>query len=128
MSLPVINGNSRSKLHNFYANLLGHVQALDTLGKLEQVAGNVRSTLDKLLGIRADLIRAEKDRKSWTFTELVEALRQWVERKVSKLRHRENQFATRDYSKPRRCVYCESDDHRATECTKLLISASVRKF
>ena len=41
MSLQIINGNSRPKIHNFYDNLLGHVQALETLGKLEHVAGNV---------------------------------------------------------------------------------------
>ena len=80
MSLPVITGISRPKIHNFYDNLLGHVQALETLGKLEQIAGNVRMTLDKLVGIRADLFRTEKDWKKWTCTELVEALRQWVER------------------------------------------------
>ena len=54
MSLSIINGNSRPKIHSFYDNLLGHVQALETLGKLEQVAGNVRLTLNKLAGIRAD--------------------------------------------------------------------------
>ncbi len=74
LSLPIITGNSRPNIHNFYDNLLGHVQALETLGKLEQVAGNVRMTLDKLVGIRADLIRTEKDWENWTFTELVEAL------------------------------------------------------
>ena len=112
MSLAVITGVSRPKIHNFYNNLLGHVQALETLGKLEQVACNVRMTLDKLVGIRirADLIRTEKDWKKWTFTELVEALRQWVERNPlqpgdkdsgqhPKFKQRDNQFATRDQSK-----------------------------
>ena len=44
MSLPVITGNSKPILE-----------------KLKQVAGNVRMTLDKLVGIQADLIRTEKD-------------------------------------------------------------------
>ena len=131
MSLPIITGILRPKIHNFYDNLLGHVQALETLGKLEQVAGNVRMTLDKLVGIRADLIRTEKDWKKWTFTELVEALRQWVERNPlqpgdkdggqhPKFKQRENQFATRDHLKQRQCVYCENDDHRSVECTKVV--------
>ena len=131
MSLPVITGISRPKIHNFYDNLLGHVQALETLEKLEQVAGNVRMTLDKLVGIQADLIRTEKDWKKWTSTELVEALRQWVERNPlqpgdkdsgqhPKFKQRDNQFATRDHSKQRQCVYCEYDDHRAVECTKVV--------
>ena len=50
LSLPTITGISRPNIHNFYDNLLGHVEALETLGKLEQVAGNVRMTLDKLVG------------------------------------------------------------------------------
>ena len=37
-----------------------------------------------------------------------------------KFKQRDNQFATRDHSKQRQCVYCESDDHRAVECTKVV--------
>ena len=74
------HGISRLKIHSFYNNLLGHVQALETLGKLGDVAGNVRLTLDKLEGIRGDLIRTEENWNQWTFKELVEALRLWVER------------------------------------------------
>ena len=33
------------------------VQALDTMHKLRYIKGYVRLTLDKLLGIRADLVR-----------------------------------------------------------------------
>jgi hypothetical protein len=88
-------------------------------------------TLDKLVGIRADLIRTEKDWKKWTFTELVEALRQWVERNPlqpgdkdggqhPKFKQRDNQFAARDHLKQRQCVYCENDDHRSVECTKVV--------
>ena len=131
LSLPIITGNSRPNIHNFYDNLLGHVQALETLGKLEQVAGNVRMTLDKLVGIRADLIRTEKDWKNWTFTELVEALRQWVERNPlqpgdkdggqhPKFKRRDNQFAANDHLKQRQCVYCENNSHRSVECTKVV--------
>ena len=104
---------------------------METLAKLEQVAGNVRLTLYKLVGIRADLIRTEKDWKKWTFTELVEALRQWVERNPQqpgdkdggqhpKFKQRDNQFATRDHLKRRQCVYCENNDHRSVECTKVV--------
>ena len=107
------------------------MQALETLGKLEQVAGNVRMTLDKSVGSRADLIITEKDWKKSTFTELVEALRQWVKRNPlhlgdkdsgqhPKFKQRDNQFATRDHSKERQCIYCENDDHRAVECTKVV--------
>ena len=60
MALPIIHGTSRVKIHEFYNNLLVHVQAFDTLGKLEQVRGNVGMTLDKLDGIRADLTRTDE--------------------------------------------------------------------
>ncbi len=44
LSLPTITGISRPNIPNFYDTRLGHVQALEILGKLEQVAGNVRMT------------------------------------------------------------------------------------
>lgn len=61
--LPTIHGTSRAKIHDFYDQLLCHVQALDTLGKLETVTGNVRMTLDKLEGIRADITRTDQNWK-----------------------------------------------------------------
>jgi hypothetical protein len=109
MSLPIITGISRPKIHNFYDNLLGHVQALETLGKLEQVAGNVRMTLDKLVGIRADLIRTEKDWKKWTFTELDHRSVECT--KVVDVGERK-----RIPSIKRRCFNCTGEKHRAREC------------
>ena len=47
LSLPVIHGAHRANIHVFYDQLLGHVQALQTMEKLSAVAGNVRLTLDK---------------------------------------------------------------------------------
>ena len=32
--LPTISGVSKQKIHNFYDSLVGHVQALETFGKL----------------------------------------------------------------------------------------------
>ena len=50
MSLPAINGTNPKKIHDFYKQLRYkyNVQSLETLGKLADVKGNVRSTLDKL--------------------------------------------------------------------------------
>ena len=76
ISLPSISGSSKQKIHHFYDSLVGHVQALETFGKLGDVNGNVRVTLDKLEGIQADLTRTSPDWKRWTFPDLVEALRQ----------------------------------------------------
>ena len=48
MSLPAINGTNPKQIHDFYKQLRYNVQSLETLGKLADVKGNVRSTLDKL--------------------------------------------------------------------------------
>ena len=46
---------------NFTETLLGSVQALETMGKLKEINGCVRSTFDKLQGIRADLVRIDNE-------------------------------------------------------------------
>ena len=57
VSLPQINNANSQKIHDFLEKLLCSVQALDTMGKIKEMNGCVRVTLDKLLGIRADLVR-----------------------------------------------------------------------
>ena len=56
MSLPQINNANPQKIHNFSKKLLCSVQALDTMGKIKEMNGYVKVTLDKLQGIRADLV------------------------------------------------------------------------
>ena len=56
-SLPVVSNSNPNKIHEFYEKLIVSVQALDTMHKLRYIKGYVRLTLDKLLGIRADLVR-----------------------------------------------------------------------
>ena len=57
MSLPQINNANPQKIHDFSEKLLCSVQALDTMGKIKEMNRYVRVTLDKLQGIRADLVR-----------------------------------------------------------------------
>ena len=59
LSLPHIHGSSKAKIHEFYETLLGHVQAIETIGKLRSVAGNVRMTVGKLVGIKSDITRTD---------------------------------------------------------------------
>ena len=61
MALPHIPGSQPSKIHDFYEKLLSNVQALETLGKLREISGYVRMTIDKLEGIRGDLVRTDDD-------------------------------------------------------------------
>ena len=69
MGLPVISGANPTKIHQFYEALSFNVHALETLGKLKEVNGYVRMSIDKLPGIRGDLVRSEQTKtgKNGTF-------------------------------------------------------------
>ena len=66
LELPKVSGNQPQKLQ-FYKWLLYNVQSLETLGKLNKVNGNVALTIDKLPGIREDLVCNNEDWQSWDF-------------------------------------------------------------
>ena len=67
-----------SFLQNTTGRLLGSVQALETMGKLKVISGYVRLALDKLQGIREDLVRIDDGWQGWKFSQLVEALGSWT--------------------------------------------------
>ena len=73
-------GSHPNKVHDYYEKLMSSVQALETMRKLNEIKGYVRNALDKLPGIRADLVRLDDSWQDWGFCELVEALRKWTER------------------------------------------------
>ena len=58
ISLPTIT-SSNQKIKEFYEKLVTHVQALGTVGKLKEIKGYVRLTLDKLPSIKSDLVRTD---------------------------------------------------------------------
>ena len=74
IALPTIQGSQPPRIHEFYEKLSSNIQALDTMGKLREINGYVRVTLDKLPGIRADLVRLDDD-----WQEFKEQLRQSAE-------------------------------------------------
>ena len=80
MALPSVSGSNPVKIHQFYDKLLFNVQALETLGRLQDVNGYVRMSLDKLEAIRGDLVRTDDDWQDWDFPKFVTALRKWTER------------------------------------------------
>ena len=80
INLPTVQGTKPAKIHAFYETLLTSVQSLETLGKLKEVSGYVRMTIDKLEGIRNDLVRTDDDWQEWKYPELIEALRKWTVR------------------------------------------------
>ncbi|KAK3742811.1 hypothetical protein QZH41_002740 [Actinostola sp. cb2023] len=132
MSLPVIHGSNAGKIYEFYEKLLANVQALETLGKLGDVKGYVRMTLDKLEGIRGDLVRLDDNWQEWAFPQLIEALRKWTERNPPKLEEKLSQTQPDKFKKARSfhakqettvaartCSYCESAEHKSLNCDKI---------
>ncbi|XP_048583882.1 uncharacterized protein LOC116607340 [Nematostella vectensis] len=79
MDLPVITGTSPRKVKDFYRTLRFNVQSLETLGRLHDVRGNVRGTLDKLKGIKSDLMRGCYGWRDWGFNDLLQQLKRWTE-------------------------------------------------
>ena len=78
VELSYITSANPRKIAEFYDKLSHSVQALETIGKLDLIGGNVSMTLDKLSGIRGDLVRTDTEWETWDFTKLTEALKQWV--------------------------------------------------
>ena len=128
MDFPQIPGVHAKKIADFSEKLSYSVQALETLGKLKDVQGNVSMTLDKLSGIRGDLVRNDPEWESWDFVKLAEAIRQWIRRNPIHERETETQsgkFSTGRLGKAfhakaaKMCVYCEGE-HRTGDCTVVL--------
>ena len=58
------------------------IQTLESMGKKKGIRGYVRPTLDKLPGIKSDLVRLDDNWQEWRFPQSVEALRKWVREKL----------------------------------------------
>ena len=136
LELPIINNTHTKKIHEFSEKLTYCVQALETLKRLEGVNGAVPMTLDKLPSIRGDVVRTDPEWEKWDFAKLVEALNQWCRgnpidkpavpdeeytKKREKLYH-----VNRPKLNPRGCTYCDDNEHKANECTKVT-STTARK-
>ena len=76
-NLPVILGTDPAKIHEFYKQLRYNVQSLETLDKLHDVRGNVRATLDKLKGIKSDLVRGNEGWQESSYHDLLKELKMW---------------------------------------------------
>ena len=108
------------------------------MGKEKNIKGYLRLTLDKLLGIRADLVRLEYDNwQEWRFLQLVEALRKWCERNPVSLDGNPGRRdkgtdplpqAKQEGGKHRGCVYCMSEEHKSVDCDKIKEEANRRWY
>ena len=120
MSLPHISNSNPYKIHEFSEKLLSSVQARETIGKLKEINGYVILTLDKLQGIRADLVRTDDDLQDWKFSQLVEALENWTCRNPKPLNHKplsEDNRANR-YRNPNKIYQANQHQIDSTSCKK----------
>ena len=141
MALPATHGANPNKISEFYEKLSSNVQALESMGKLQQVGGYVRMTLDKLDGIRGDLVRTDDDWQEWEFPQLLEALRKWTIRNPPKTEERfshvkppplklpreRNYHVNQQEPKRRPCAYCENPNHQSVNCDKITTLSERRR-
>ena len=137
LDLPLITSNNPKRISEFSEKLTYCVQSLQTMKKLDGVNGLTSLTLDKLPAIRGDLVRSDKKWESWDLEKLAEALRLWVRRNPVDTSHRdrdEEQEKKRREMKlfhsrlGRRCVYCDSSDHKANDCQKVTTVADRKQI
>ena len=76
-AFPVISGCHLSEIHKVCQTLNYNVQSLETLGKLSRCLSMVRGVLDKLPGIKADLVSGKPGWQDWGFAELIQTLEEW---------------------------------------------------
>ena len=122
MGLPVIMDSDPVKVNNFYKILLYNTQALETLGKLEKVSGLTRNVLEKLKGIKADLVRGNEGWQEWDLTRLITELKKWrdinpVEENGSLKRGRKALFVKNGERRKQLCVYCDAENHSSKDCS-----------
>lgn len=108
------------------------------LGRLANVKGNVRSTLDKLKGKKNDLVRGNEGWKDWDFPDLLRELKKWTEinpveesaaerspskgfqeKSHTRVFNTQSNHSQQEPHAGNCCVYCDDDKHRATRCTKI---------
>ena len=148
MELPVISGANPRKVKEFCKQLRYSVQSLDTLERLGDVKGNVRSTLDKLKGVKADLVRGNEGWRDWDFKDPLRELKKWTDinpveesmaekisvKGVSNPKHTMPTRVLKTHSQQetrtgnQQCVYCEDQNHRSVNCTKVTETGERRRI
>ena len=111
------------------------MQALDTMGKITEMNGYVKVTLDKLQVIRTDLARNDDNWQDWKFQLLLEALEKWTVRNPIPLSYKRNPEKSNGFSKSYQakqtkseCGYCEKPDHRSSDSKTAKIVTERRKM
>ena len=132
LEMPAITDRDVTKIHQFYEKLLFNIESLETLGRLETVQGVAYYVIVKKLELlRGELVtHVQGDWRSWSFAKLLEALRKWsdtnpIVETAAKRGSSKRPPLPSDrvfHSQDRylgNCVYCDSSEHRSSECDKL---------
>ena len=134
ISLPVVSGSHPKKSHDFHEKLMSGLKVLETMSKLNETKDYVRNTLDKLQGIRADLVRSGDSWKNWGIL--------WASRRIEKMAREKSKnnckwekteigwrlpYKRKREQKTCNCVYCEKGGHKSSEC-KTAESISERRL
>ena len=136
LELPYTPTGNPKRIHEFHDRLSHSVQSLETLKSLHEVNGMVSLTLEKLPIIRGDLVRNDPEWETWDFVKFTEALRQWTRRNPidsfkledsQSFRKRDRVFQT-NQKRARKCVYCQAEDHKPSECAKITSPAERKEF
>ena len=135
VGLPVVNGTKPKIIHEFYSKLVTHVQALETMGKLNMINGYVRTVLDRLPGIRSDIVTNDDRQQEWEFPQFVTALEKWTQRnpisnnEIKKgIGHHGKEKLLNTKQHQRQCVGCEDTDNNSTYCKKVENIAERKKI
>ena len=144
MGLPVITGSNPKKVDDFYKKLLFNVQSMETLGRLRDMTGNVRAVLEKLKGIKGDLVRGQNGWQEWDFffAQMIQALKRWREiypveddessnshtRAKSFHAHEPRAKSFHAHERVCGCAYCDSNEHREIDCTKYVTLDEQKKL
>ena len=98
------------------------------MGKEKDIRGYVSLTLDKLPGIRADLVRLDDNLQEWGFPRLIEALRKWCERSSAPLDYNPGRRdkgrdptlqAKQEGGRHTGCVNCKSVEYKSDDLDKI---------
>ena len=137
LELPVVKSTDPGGINNFYKILLFNVQSLETMGKVERVNGMTRSVLEKLPGIKSDLVRGQGNWQEWDLAHVIRALKQWrdinlSDKEIVKDGDKKRRKGSRQESlcnanaRKRPCMYCDDVNHGSQECTRV-VSVDDRK-
>ena len=86
------------------------------MNKLKESNGYVRFTLDKLPGIKADLVKPDDNWQEWDFAKVVDSLRRWTDRNLKNIKWKVFFKQKSKKQTARACVYCEKQGHKASQC------------